>query len=348
MMKRQTPLFSLLSVSAILTFSLACVTLLGEPDSDITTPVIPIMIETVIPTVPESLTCPVITNKIINANSPQFESSGEATDFGKDESAEPVYLVTYNIDKEALIEPHFYDDISNDLREKQNDFETHQQIWNYFSTLIPYKFRPQLKEFSIFTDGESNILAAVAQTTTDAELWGLEVDFADISDYYYLSFTLVHEYAHLLTLAPSQVPPSLAIFNNPDDNNIYLEEISACNTFHPGEGCSNPDSYINQFYERFWTGIYEEWNEINLEEDQDLYYEKLDDFYYKYKDQFLTDYAATHLAEDMAETFGFFVFAEKPDSNSIAEQKILFFYEYPELVALRTEILNNLCKVFPE
>jgi hypothetical protein len=144
------------------------------------------------------------------------------------------------------------------------------------------------------------------------------------------------------------MPPSIPIFNNPDDNDIYLKEVAACPNFFPGEGCSNADSYINAFYNQFWTGIYDEWNEINLEEDEDLYYEKLDDFYNKYEDQFLTDYSVTHPAEDIAEAFGFFVFADKPAGDTIAEQKILFFYQYPELVQLRSDILSNLCVTFPQ
>lgn len=341
-------LSKLIMVSVMLTTSLACVTLLGKPNDGISAPVVPIMIDTPIPQVPENLSCPAITNKIVDVNSPQFESDEETLDFGEEESDEVTYLVTYILDNETLTEPYFYDGLSTDMRQDQNDFETHQQIWNYFSTLIPYKFRPQLAEFTIFTDGESNTLAAVAQTYDDEKLWGLEVDYADTTDYYYLSFTLVHEFAHLFTLEPSQVPPSLAIFNNPDDNDIYLDEISACNNYFPGEGCSNTDSYINQFYSQFWFDIYEEWNEINLEEDEDLYSEKLDEFYYKYEDQFLSDYAAINPAEDIAESFGFFVFAEKPAGNSIAEQKILFFYQFPELVEIRTDILNNLCVSFPQ
>ncbi|NJN80268.1 MAG: hypothetical protein HC797_07255, partial [Anaerolineales bacterium] len=77
-------------------------------------------------------------------------------------------------------------------------------------------------------------------------------------------------------------------------------------------------------------------------------YEQLDDFYYKYEDQFLTDYAVTHPAEDIAESFSFFIFSSQPAGNTIAEEKILFFYQYPELVELRTKILNNLCVSFPE
>ena len=74
----------------------------------------------------------------------------------------------------------------------------------------------------------------------------------------------------------------------------------------------------------------------------------LDDFYKIYQDQFLTDYAATSPLEDIAESWAFFVLSPKPELNSIANEKILFFYEYPELVALRQEILDRLCVEFPK
>ncbi|MBL8097615.1 MAG: hypothetical protein JNK81_00425 [Anaerolineales bacterium] len=340
------PLTKLILVSVILITSLACVTLLGGESPLEEQPLMPPTPAHVYPFEPAS--CPLITNQIVEANAPSSDSSEDDSGYDEEVSDEGTYLVTYLIDNENLIEPYYYEDISSDLQNEQDNFEAHQTLWNYFASLIPYEHRPHLTEFSIFTDGENNTLAAVAQTYNEPDLWGLEVDIADTSDYYYLSFTLVHEFAHLLTLGPEQVPPSLAIFNNPDDNEIYLQELSACSTYFPGEGCSNRASYINQFYNQFWTEIHDEWNEINLEEDEDVLYEKLDDFYYQYEDQFLTDYAVTHPAEDIAESFGFFVFAEKPAGDTIAEQKILFFYQFPELVKLRTEILNNLCTVFPQ
>ncbi len=158
----------------------------------------------------------------------------------------------------------------------------------------------------------------------------------------------MHEFGHLLTLGPGQVPPSIAVFNNPDDDDIFLDEVSACPQYFPGHGCANPDSYVNTFYDQFWTDIYDEWNEINLEEDEDVYYERLDAFYNKYQNQFVTDYAATNPEEDMAETWSFFVLGSQPDSDIIAEEKVLFFYQYPELVELREQILNNLCTSFPK
>ncbi|MFM8367526.1 MAG: hypothetical protein ACKOBD_02060 [Chloroflexota bacterium] len=339
----------LLAFSILLLSSLACATLYGEKSAS-TGMLVPDLgaPPSIVNSSGEAASCPIITEQIVSMNSPVDLSNDLAKDFNESSAEdETTYLVTYIVSGDEIQDP-YYEDVPASLQDEQDDTAAHQQIWDYFAALIPLEYRSMLAEFSIMTDGTDNILAAVAQTYDDPNLWGLEVDIADTSDYYYLSFTLVHEFAHLFTLGPDQVPPSIAIFNNPEDNDLYLQESSACTTFFPGEGCANPDSYMNAFYQEFWTGIYDEWNEINLIEDEDQYYEALDDFYYKYEDQFLTDYSVTHPAEDIAEAFGFFVFAEQPDGDTIAEQKILFFYQYPELVQLRSEILSNLCGNFPQ
>lgn len=351
---------TLLVLSAILVSSLACVTLMGAPDSQpptdapqplpeitqISATGIPIEIPAEIPD--EFLSCPVITERIIDANSTVLvEGESETMDFGARDEDNTTYIVTYLISGNEINDPSF-ESVPADLQDEQDDTAAHERLWEYFSNLIPLENRGDLAEFSVMTDGQDNVLAAVAQTYNDPSLWGLEVDIVDSQDYDYLSYTLVHEFAHLLTLAPDQVPPSEAVFNNPDDNDIYLNEVSACPNYFPGEGCSNSNSYINQFYDRFWVNIYDEWDSINLEEDDDIYYQRLDDFYYNYQDQFVTDYAVTHPAEDIAESFSFFVFGEKPAGDTITEQKMLFFYNYPELVDLRLKIINNLCVSFPQ
>ena len=121
--------------------------------------------------------------------------------------------------------------------------------------------------------------------------------------------------------------------------------MAACPVYFPGEGCSRKNSYINAFYNQFWADIYEEFQDINLIEDDDEYYEALDEFYYKYEDYFVTDYAVTNPEEDIAEAFTFFVLSPRPAGNTIAEEKILFFYNYPELVDLRDEIINGICSL---
>jgi hypothetical protein len=343
-----------LALSALLLSTLACVTILGEgANAESESASVESEPQFELPATPsapvEGVSCPLITEQIVEANTPVDLSNDLTKDFNNASSdeEETTYLVTYFVTGDEINNP-YYESAPADLQDEQDDTATHQALWDYFTALIPLEYRPTLAEFSIMTDGTDNVLAAVAQTYDDPNRWALEVDIADTSDYYYLTFTLIHEFAHLFTLAPDQVTPSLAIFDNPDDNDLYLQEVAACPTFFPGEGCSNPDSYINAFYEEFWTDIYDEWNEINLIEDEDQYYEALDEFYYQYEDQFLTDYSVTHPAEDIAEAFGFFVFAEQPNGDTVAEQKILFFYRYPELVQLRTEIRSNLCLHFPE
>jgi hypothetical protein len=124
--------------------------------------------------------------------------------------------------------------------------------------------------------------------------------------------------------------------------------MDACPQYFTGEGCSKPDSYINMFFERFWTDLYNEWLEIDEEENERTRENKLNRFYETYQDQFLTDYAPTSPAEDIAEAFTFFILSPKPSLTSIASEKMLFFYEYPELVELRMQILKNICADFQE
>ena len=56
----------------------------------------------------------------------------------------------------------------------------------------------------------------------------------------------------------------------------------------------------------------------------------------------MTEYAATNPSEDFAESFMVFVLKEKPTKSTIADQKILFFYDFPELVEMRDFIRSNL------
>ena len=327
----------------LLLSTLACVTLMGEDLPQTDPAVLPAVQQpsTDIPATQTADSCPVITDQII-----ALAVSGGA-DVEENLLDTEVTLVTYTVSSDELTGP-YYESVSSDLQDEQDDEQSQQQVWDYFTSIIPFEQREIIAEYAIVTDGQGGTLAAVSQTYTDPELWSLQVDIADTANYYDLTYTLVHEFGHLLTLGSTQVPPSLAIFNNPEDDDIYFQEVSACPNYFPGEGCATPDSYINNYYNQFWVDIYDEWNEINLEEDDDIYYEKLDEFYYKYEDRFVTSYAATNPEEDIAESWTFFIFSPQPAGDTIAEQKVLFFYQYPELVELRANILSDMCASFPK
>lgn len=290
---------------------------------------------------PVEMSCPVVTDRALQLALAENDPNRNRP------AADIEFLVLYDIAKEKLSNPEFNPDVDR-FKDIQKDVKEHNRVWEYFSTLIPANERDFVSEFIVSTDGKRGLLAAVLQTETDPKKWALLVDFNDVSDPYDLTYTLIHEYGHLLTLNPKQVPPSIALFKNPDDRTVYFQELAACYTYFTGEGCSNPGSYMDEFYNEFWSDIYDEWNKINYEPDEEEYVASIIQFYETYQDRFLTEYAVTRPEEDIAESFAFFVLSPKPTGNSIAEQKLLFFYRYPELVQLRESILQSLCLSFPK
>jgi hypothetical protein len=347
--------FKFLGLTSLVFVSLACraATRLVIPDTPTPLPtatlsptLTPTPLPTFTPTAIFEPVCSPLLAEILNRATATVRIPGEGPDqtFEKEHS---IFLISYQVTGDKISGPHI-EHVPDELEDEQDDRDTHQAIWEYYVSIIPEQQRDFLSEFSIFTDGKGNHLAAVSQTFSDPEQWGLHVDILDAESYYDLTYTLIHEQGHLLTLNAEQVPPSKAIFKFPENETVYEQEVSACPQYFTGEGCSQPESYMNQFFTRFWPYLYEEWEQINGEEDRDTRAAMLDDFYETYEDQFLTEYAATSPMEDIAESWTFFVLSPKPELNSIANEKILFFYEYPELVELRTQILKNICLEFPQ
>jgi hypothetical protein len=102
-------------------------------------------------------------------------------------------------------------------------------------------------------------------------------------------------------------------------------------------------SYLNQFYDRFWKPTWEDFQKIDKNGYESALQQEQNQWYAQHEDWFVTEYAAVNPEEDMAETWSAFVLKEKPPaSQTVAEQKILFFYDQPELVALRAAIRHRL------
>jgi hypothetical protein len=318
--------------------------------SPINTPQGPSVQVTEIPLIPVTntpeaagLSCPTDMAEVMQA----AQGDVYSPDTGLTNEPDSFNLVTYSVDGDQISAPQ-YDSVSSDLKPIQQDTATQQSAWALFTHLIPLEDRWMVGQYLVFTDGENNLLAAVEQTYYDPNLWIVEVDAADLKNQDELVFTLIHEYAHLLTLNPKQVPPDIQIYNAPENQDIYQRQVDACANYFPGEGCSLSDSYINVYYQRFWTSLMSEWqpiNDLSYKDDQQAYYDKLYAFYEAHLDQFVDDYATTNPSEDIAETFAYFVFSPKPAGDTIAEQKILYFYDRPELVQLRTDILQSLCEI---
>jgi hypothetical protein len=306
----------------------------------------PTPLPTFTPTVIFEASCPSPIEEILNTVTATVHIE-ERPDEMFQEAGGGVSLISYEVEDDTITDPHI-DAVPDELEDERDDRAKHAEIWEYFASLIPTEKRGFISEFSLFTDGPGNHLGGVSYSFPDPEQWGLHVDILDAESYPDLTYTLIHEHGHLLTLNAEQVVPSEDVFKLPENKAIYSRESAACQQYFTGQGCSEPASYINQFFTRFWPYLYEEWEQINLEEDEQDRSILLEDFYRTYADQFVSEYAATSPAEDIAESWAFFILSPKPEPNSIANEKILFFYEYPELVELRTQILTNICAEFPQ
>lgn len=90
------------------------------------------------------------------------------------------------------------------------------------------------------------------------------------------------------------------------------------------------DSIIYAFAERFYQEIYSD-NEYRLY-----------DLFSKYPGEFVCEDAAESIDRDMAYSFAEFVVRDKPAGDSVIEQKIRFFYNYPEYVEVREQLRQHM------
>lgn len=201
-----------------------------------------------------------------------------------------------------------------------------QEFWSFFTGLIPSDMWPQITKLTLYADDEDGTAAYVAPVNeNDLSKWEMGWNLAYVWDDNNelikgeTAFTAIHEFAHVLTLNAGQVNVS----------------ASACNSFHTGEGCSNNNSYINAFFQQFWTDIYDE-NQAITSDDGYLA------FYQKYKNRFVSEYAATNPGEDIAESFAVYVVNNLPSGNSIADQKLKQLNEQEALVTMRQRIRENI------
>ena len=258
------------------------------------------------------------------------------------------YRITENAIKE-ISSPELPDELAN----LQKNTEKHEKIWNVFSKLIPEPER-KVTIFYLTTDGVGEIIGGINRDLEDLSKWHL---FYDVLDSYpdktfdenSTIHTTIHEFGHILTTSTNQIEVDVELitllFEDQEefDNTWIIRSEECFPRYMSVDGCAKEHSYIDMFYQQFWMDIISEWDDIQYIENDEEYHEHMNSFYEKYKDRFVSVYASTNVDEDIAESWTAFVLLDRPQNfDSISHQKILFFYEYPELVELRHHIRNNL------
>lgn len=204
-------------------------------------------------------------------------------------------------------------DVGSDGRLKVAEGEdSYQQLWKQVEDMLPQGSLDAFDRFTVFTDGEEEILAYVVPTDNDGARWELAVDPEDAGDGASFAETVMHEYCHYLTLNNRQVD-----YGGQPTYGCYAES----------ELAARPNSYLNAFYRAFWTDYLDD-----RLADPETY-----GFYLRHSDDFLTSYAATSPSEDIAESFAYFVLYDRAEGEGLQAQKQNFFYAYPELVSFRDQ-----------
>lgn len=198
---------------------------------------------------------------------------------------------------------------------------TTAEVWELFQRIATVDFTAEVMlQYRVGDAPDSDTLAYVYQDS-DPQYWILAANLATADDEELLVATLIHEYAHILTLATDEFDPAGTC-----DADIELME-----------GCPAEDSVLGAFRERFWDGYGDE-APAGDNTDPDIAW----DFYLANEDDFVSDYAATNVVEDIAESFAVWVMEASSDGDSVVGEKLRFFDEYPELSAIRERIRAEL------
>lgn len=211
--------------------------------------------------------------------------------------------------------------------------QRYENAWNTFAKIIPLSVRGDLIEYQVVDDPNSDTAAHVEQNSEDNTKWNLSINMDSVYEWGdEISkegiATLIHEFAHVLTLNKSQVR-----YYPITGNEALLERFSEnCQTNLLQEWCLSEDAYLDDFIDTFWTDA--ELLKKVREDGEDVYTGN--------EDNFITDYAATNPGEDIAESFTYFVLNKKPTGKTIAYNKLNFFYNYKELDNLRKQIRTRL------
>jgi hypothetical protein len=179
----------------------------------------------------------------------------------------------------------------------------HQALWTIAEDVLPVTELARIRQLNVVTDGPNGTLGMVHRSGLAADQWVLSLDEAEKPAV--LGETLVHELAHMLTLGRGDLDART------DD----------CEGVRVPIGCAIAGSTLAAWADAFWpdpagTARYD-------------------------RDRFVSEYAASAVHEDLAETFLAYVLDEDPRSPIIAE-KFAFFDGHPDLALVAQQARINL------
>ena len=197
-------------------------------------------------------------------------------------------------------------------------------VWDYLCSILPLEARQKIAEFNLFTDGTSNILAYTSPIkengVTDNSRFSISIDYYDVydengakRDWSKLTYTILHEYGHVLLEDETQI--DLTKGTGTHDTATFID-----------------GSFRKGFYDAFWSEL----GDTGVGD------------YEENPTRYVSRYGANYFHEDIADTFAVFVLGGEPKGDTVAEDKLRFFWNDSYMVELRAAIRMNLGLDWPE
>lgn len=193
-------------------------------------------------------------------------------------------------------------------------------VYKNFTRLFPKEWIEHIKLLEINRDDKNKYAAYI---NLDEENFNTKLGINLTEGYLGLSresenLVYIHEFAHSFSYNKNQLDTK---------KEFDVENFSNF----------KENSYLKAFNEAFWKNAPKNWRYNSVKEQEDA-----DNFYRLNKDKFISPYSSVNVMEDFAESFVAFVLEDSTlTSNRLIDKKTNFFYQYPELVLLRIQILKN-------
>ncbi len=195
----------------------------------------------------------------------------------------------------------------------------HQRVWD---DLLSKILRPEelslFGEIQFYSDGYHFVTAKTMGIEDDdnsrvklmLDIWDIFDEEGSYRNFDKTMATIIHELGHALSINAGQVT-----LGTKGDIPVFFD---VCEYM--------PEAYMRKFFEAFCSGM--------TEDDYEMAYQE-------HPDRFVSLYAGDRIGEDFAESFMCFVLGNRQPGDTVAQQKINFFYQFDELVSLRSFIRSN-------
>lgn len=215
----------------------------------------------------------------------------------------------------------------------QDEDKKYKKLVNMETLLLDVVYSKYFKGFFIFTDYEKGLLSYASDFQNNQRGY-LGIDALDFSggisnDFEKSRFyhSIINELSRVILLSNSQIDYTKA------------DGISDIDDFEIIKNFSKKDSYLIQFYVRFWDDLLYEDSKISSAGDSENLRKY---FYLRHNREFLNEYVSQDPFRDIIESMTIFILEKKPLEPEEKFQKIRFFYEFSELTDIKQRLSLNI------